>query len=328
MFRSTSVSTWSLLAAFSLLLAAAARGQQPNERLALYLADLESGAVSLVTQEPMKDHAYCGSPDWSPDGKRILLDATPGTQWSKTNMLFADFPLTEPRKFTILGPGNCPAWSPDGKQIAFLLNPDAVPGAQPGIYTMSALGKDRKRLEGFGIPEWSPDGKSILSISFSNPARLSLIEVATRKEQAVTLADHTIYSVPGWAGDAQTLVAVVRAKGPLMIALLDISEPAKAKVKEVLWTRGQGTNAEPMYPVYSKETGRCVFAGRTPEGSALFVLDAKAGQTPKPLEPNQFHPRIASLDLSPDSRQLLFCAERAPSAKQRLKRDLEAARDK
>ena len=131
------------------------------------------------------------------------------------------------------GPGNCPAWSPDGKQIAFLLNQDAVPGAQPGIYTMTADGKDRRRLAGFGMPEWSPDGKSILAISFSNPTTLSLIDVATRKEQPITLADHTIHSVPGWAGDPQTLIAVVRGKDPLMIALLDIADPAAAKVKEV-----------------------------------------------------------------------------------------------
>jgi Tol biopolymer transport system component len=307
------------LCALTVLLLAAAAARAQDDRLALYSADLETGKVDLVTAEPMAGHAYCGSPDWSPDGKRILLDATPGKQWNKTNMLAVDFPVTEESRFTIYGPGNCPTWSPDGKRIAFLLNQDAVPGAQPGIYTMTAEGKDRRRLGGFGMPEWSPDGKRILAISFSSPTTLSLLEVATGKEQPIVLPDHTLHSVPGWAGDSQTLIAVVRGKGPLMIALLDISDPAASKVKEVLWSRGLGTDAEPLHPVYSVADKRCVFVGRTARGSALYMFD-KAILTPQPLEKDRFDPRIASLDLSPDGKQLLFCAERLDSGKERVQK--------
>ena len=295
---------------------------QEDDRLALYLADLETGKISLVTDEPLKGHGYCGSPDWSPDGKQILLDATPGRQWSKTHMLVADFPLAEPQQFTDLGPGNCPAWSPDGKQIVFLLNPGAVAGADSGVYLMDADGKNRRRLGGYGMPEWSPDGKSILTISFSNPVNLALIDAASGNEQVVTLPDHTIHSIPAWAGDAQTLIAVVRGQGPLMIALLDIADPTAAKIKEILWTRGQGTDAEPMHPVIASETKRCAFVGRTPRGSSLFVLDSKRSLTPQPLEKDHFDPRIASLELSPNGKQLLFCAERKVDDKDRLKLDL------
>lgn len=299
---------------------------QDDDRLALYMADLETGKVSLVTAEPNVGHAYCGSPDLSPDGKRLLLDATPGRQWSKTRMLGVEFPVTEQTPFSNYGPGNCPAWSPDGKRIAFLLNQDAVPGAQPGIYTMTAEGKDRQLVGGYGIPEWSPDGKSILAISFSNPTTLSLLDVATEKEQPITLPDHTIHSVPGWAGDSQTLIGVVRGKGPLMIALIDITDPAAARIKEVLWTRGIGANAEPMHPVYSPDAKSCVFVGRTVRGCALFVLDPKLSLTPTPIEKDHFDPRIASLELSPNGRQLLFCAERLPSDKERAKAASEQPR--
>ncbi len=300
-----------------LLTASAARAQ--DDQLALYSADLETGKVNLVTAEPMAGHAYCGSPDWSPDGKRILLDATPGKQWNKTNMLAVDFPVTESTKFTIYGPGNCPTWSPDGKHIAFLVNQDAVPGAQPGIYTMTAEGKDRRRLGGFGMPEWSPDGKSLLTISFNNPVSLALIDVATAKEQPIVLPDHTLHSVPGWAGDSQTLIAAVRGKGPQMIALLDISDPTAATVKEVLWTRGLGIDVEPLHPVYFAAAQRCVFVGRTARGSALYMFD-KAKHTPQSLEKDRFDLRIASLDLSPDGKQLLFCAERLDGGKERIQK--------
>src|SRR5687768_17498419 len=157
MLRRTTAASWLLVSA-TLLIASGSRAQaQDADRLALYSANLETGKVALVTAEPMKGHTYCGSPDFSPDGKRILLDATPGRQWSKTMMLAADFPVSEEKGFMIYGPGNCPAWSPDGKKIAFLLNQDAVPGAQPGIYTMTAEGRDRQLVGGYGIPEWSPD---------------------------------------------------------------------------------------------------------------------------------------------------------------------------
>jgi Tol biopolymer transport system component len=301
------------------LSAATMLGAQDDDRLALYQADLETGKVRLVTAEPVAGHAYCGSPDLSPDGKRLLLDATPGRQWSKTRMLGVDFPVTDKTPFMNYGPGNCPAWSPDGKRIAFLLNQDAVPGAQPGIYTMTAEGRDRQLVGGYGIPEWSPDGKSILAISFSNPTTLSLLDVDTEKEQPIQLADHTIHSVPAWAGDSQTLIAVVRGQGPLMIALVDITDPAAAKIKETLWTRGQGTNAEPMHPVYWPEKKHCFFVGRTPQGSALYILDLKQNLTPMPFEPDRHDPRIASLELSPDGKHLLFCAERPADEKQRVK---------
>lgn len=321
MFRSSTVRrAWFSIVA--LLVAPAARAQEP-ERLALYIADVDTGEVKPVATEPLPGHAYCGSPDWSYDGKRILLDATPGKQWNKTHMLLSDFPVPDQQQFTDLGPGNCPTWSPDAKRIAFLLNPGAVAGADSGIWIMNADGKERRRLGGYGMPEWSPDGKRILTISFNNPCNLTLLDADTGNEQDVKLPDHTIHSVPGWAGDWQTLIAVIRANGPLMIALLDISEPASAKVKEVLWTRGQGTDAEPLHPVFSVRTGRCVFVGRTPQGSSLYVIDTKRSVTPKPLEPDRYDPKMASLEISPDGRQLLFCSLRQPSQEEQLKLDLE-----
>ena len=299
---------WSISTVAMLQLVAVTACAQVNDKLAIYVADLKPGKVALVTDEPLQGHSYCGSPNWSPDGKRFLIDATPGREWSKTRILACDFPLPDPPKFTDLGPGNCPSWSPDGKQIALLLNQNAVPGAQPGIYLMDAEGKNRRRLGGFGVPEWSPDGKQILTISFESPPQLALIDVASGKEQPLPLADYTIQSLPGWAGDSQTLISVVRGDGPSMLALVDLATPAAARIKEVLWTRGQGTEAEPLYPTISAATKRIAFAGRTPKGTSLLLLESKTSLTPKAVEPDRYDPMIASLAISPDGQQLLFCS--------------------
>src|SRR5262249_55751177 len=55
-----------------------------------------------------------------------------------------------------------PSFSPDDKRVAFLLNPNAVPNAVPGIWVMQADGSERRRAGEYGIPLWSPDGRQFL----------------------------------------------------------------------------------------------------------------------------------------------------------------------
>lgn len=280
------------------------------QRLGVYAIDIEVGKARRLASEPLPGHAYCGSPDWSFDGKRVVFDATPGKQWNKTHILATDYPDTKKREFADLGPGNCPTWSPDAKRIAFLLNPCAVADAQAGIWIMRADGMERKRLSEGDLPKWCPDGKQILSVTFSNPCQLKLIDVARGESQPVTLADHEFFSVPSWGGDGETLVAVVRSKGKASIALVDVSDPAKATIKRKLWTRSAALNDELSYPVYSAKSNRCAFVGRSPAGFALYVVDGKSGSVPTRLEPNVKDTKIASLALSSDGRKVLFCSER------------------
>jgi hypothetical protein len=287
-------------------------GAADPPRLGLFVIEIESGKVQHVAAEPLPGHAYCGSPDWSFDAKRIVFDATPGKEFSKTHIVATDFPGSEQRKFTDLGAGNCPTWSPDVKQIAFRLNARALADAEPGIWIMNADGKERRRIADGDLPKWSPDGRKILSVSFSNPCTLALIDAKSGDSQPVELADHQFYSVPSWAGDGQTLVAVVRGKGPLSIGLIDVSDPAKAKIKEVVWPRGIGVSDEPIYPVYSAEEKRCVFIGRSPMGLFLDRIDDETKGVPLKLEPNSTGERIAGLAISPDGKQVLYCSERRP----------------
>ena len=99
-------------------------------RVGLYLIGADGGEATLIASEPDPWLNQCGSPVWSPDGKRILFDATPG---------IADFSLSRIKSLELdeghlsvkdLGPGNCPSVSPSGDRVIFLLNPGAVPGAE------------------------------------------------------------------------------------------------------------------------------------------------------------------------------------------------------
>ena len=296
----------------ALLLAASAAHAADPPRLGLYVLDVETGKAAQLASEPLPNHAYCGSPDFSFDAKRIVFDASPGTDFSKTHIVATDFPGAEQRTFADLRLGNCPTWSPDGKRIAFRMNAGADQAAEPGIWIMNADGKERRRLAGGSLPKWSPDGKQVLSVSFSNPCDLTLIDATTGNSQPIELPDHQFFSVPSFAGDGQTLAAVVRGKGALCIALVDISEPAQAKVKEIVWNRGIGISDEPIYPVYSTAAKRCIFVGRSPTGFFLYRIDQQTKGVPVKLEPNALGERIASLSIGPEGKQVLFCSARTP----------------
>ena len=56
------------------------------DRAAIYLMDLANGEVTLIADQPAPGITQCGSPTWSNDGRRILYDATPGTQFTVTRL--------------------------------------------------------------------------------------------------------------------------------------------------------------------------------------------------------------------------------------------------
>ncbi len=274
--------------------------------LDLFAIDVTSGEVVVVAKRPQPELTYCGTPSWSRDGGKILFDATPGKVWSRTRLLVVDL-LQMSADPVDLGAGNCPTLSPDGKQIAFLLN---AAGGGGGIWIMNSDGTNRRRLGGSGIPKWSPDGKNLLLTSFSTDRDLSLINVETGAIEPIQFAGHRFYSRAGWGGDGDTILSVVGSDRGTEIALVDISTPAAAKIKRVLWSRGDGSSAAPTCPVYSAKAQRCVFTGRGKTGTALYMLDTSEKGTPVRVEPQIEDNFMTSLGMSPDGRYVLFCSDR------------------
>jgi hypothetical protein len=45
------------------------------------------------------------------------------------------------------------------------------------------------------------------------------------------------------------------------IALLDVDNPAKAKILEIVWKRGPDVDLTARWPLYIPETGTCYFFG-------------------------------------------------------------------
>ena len=81
-----------------------------------------------------------------------------------------------------------------------------------------------------------------------------------RKSGQLEIAGKKTFPDPNWAGDG-IIVAPIGTDSAEAIALVDVSKPEEAEVKEILWTRGKELDVEPSYPLYSARTHRVVFVG-------------------------------------------------------------------
>ncbi len=278
----------------------------------LYMIEVSTGEVTLIADQPDAGITYCGSPSWSNDGKRILFDAMRPENVHRAHIKSIEV-FEGKLKMTDLGVGNCPSFSPAGDQVAFLLNYGGIPGADGGIWLMQADGSQRTRLGSFGRPQWSPDGRQFMLIDFSIPAHVTLMDSKGTTNVPIQISDSKLYSPPTWVSDA-TIVSVVGKDFGDSIAIIDVANPAKAKIKEVLWKmnfKGTGPDIRPQYPAYLPGTGRCVFIGGAYSGMALYSFERGQADPPKRLEAEGFDSLMQDVALSPDGRFALFAGSRA-----------------
>lgn len=119
----------------------------------LYLLELETGRVNLISSRPGPNSA----PSWSPDGKKVVLSLR-GTKGSLDLFLLnlndgSLTPLTQ-TPYT----ETSPSFSPDGKSLVYVSDRTGT----PQLYLMDLESKKTKPLTQFGTynadPSWSPKG--------------------------------------------------------------------------------------------------------------------------------------------------------------------------
>src|SRR5262249_29968965 len=155
-------------------------------------------------------------------------------------------------------------------------------------------------------PKWSPDGNQFLIISFREPRDVTLIDIRSdRRSDRLNVVGRNILTPPSWAGEA-TIVAVIGTTVGDTIALLEVSSP-EAKIKEILWKRGEGLDIKPLSPVYAPETDTCVFVGQEEgKGLALYSIHRGRPGPPKRLEAEGHDNLLQSLSISPGGRFVAF----------------------
>ena len=276
-----------------------------SDRFQLFVADVETGEATAIVDEPEKGRSHCGSPSWSVDGRRLLFDATPLDLWQLSRI--ESIGLVDGRpKVSDLGPGRFPSLSPDGRLVAFLLDPRADRPDSPGVWLKKADGSGRRWLGGPGRPLWSPDGSRLLIVGLGQSPELSVMEADGGESRPIKLAGRRIFPTPAWADD-ETLVAPIGAGAADAIALIDVSEPGRARVKEVLWNkRGGGPDVEPGDVAYCPEAARYAFVGAGPRGKALYTFRKGDAGPPRRIEPEGFDPNLGGLAFSPGGRYVVF----------------------
>ena len=125
---------------------------KPRNGSAIYVLDADGSNFRRIT--PLRLNA--GSPDWSPDGKRIVFNSS--YEGQSAVEIYTVRPdgsgLKRVRKEPKKSFSFEPVWSPNGKRIAFVHATTTTP---PHIWTMKRNGKALKQITRGPKPDVRPD---------------------------------------------------------------------------------------------------------------------------------------------------------------------------
>jgi Tol biopolymer transport system component len=145
----------------------------------------DGSELNQVTQ-PMPEYQSHGSPDWSPDGKRIAFDGWTGNPSSSRVFVVND----DGTGLRDLGIGIMPTFSPDGDQLAFTWS-----GRGMAIMNFDGTGCEVITREGWGA-QWSSNGRWISYAAYDQGgANVAIIDLKSRERTLLLEGDHaTRYS--------------------------------------------------------------------------------------------------------------------------------------
>lgn len=123
-------------------------------RKALYRLRADGAVWTKLSDLP--GHSNCGSPQVSPDGKTVALDAHPVSEHGQAGMPMIVAIDVEGSNARRLCQGQMPTWSPDGRFIAC-----SRAEGNSGLWIMTAEGREHRRIGDGWSAQWSPNGKAI-----------------------------------------------------------------------------------------------------------------------------------------------------------------------
>jgi Tol biopolymer transport system component len=129
----------------------------------IWLHDMESGKEAQATP---RNWRAAVNPAWSPDGKKVLMNAKIVAGWRIATVEFRSGLNVGPARALGSAAGCNPEWTSDGKRIVYIRD-DGDPGSS--FYLLRSDGEElgRVRLEQIKgwwnyYPDWSPDSRFLI----------------------------------------------------------------------------------------------------------------------------------------------------------------------
>ncbi len=230
----------------------------------LYTSDLLFNKTKPLTA----DRAHVASPDWSPDGTKLLYTTYYKSGFPDIYMI----DLVSGRRAPIAtfgGTNSSPAFSPNGRRIAMSLSGKG----SSDIYIADETGKNlrpitqQKSIE--TSPSWSPDGRWI-AIESDLPGKPQLYEIAANGGPMRRLPTNIsgYCSEPSWNPVDKDLIAFTAAVGGgFQIVVYDKS----ARKSEIL-TSVSGSAVEPEW---LNDGRHLIFTQKHDGTKRLMILDTR-----------------------------------------------------
>lgn len=274
----------------------------PSEKPLRILSAMNADGSNLRSlTKPAFNLSHLGSPEFSTDGSKIVLDMSTGSTTSSHIVLMN----RDGTALKDLGMGCMPSLSEDRKSIVF-----SVPGE--GVVMMDLDGENRKTVDrsGWGV-QFSPDGKQI---AYGRSSNITLMDVATNEKKLLMTGDvatrySSIYWNLGWSHDSQAIAfkGRVRTTGQEELAVVALDKPDAV---EVLYS-GSGINPD---FTFSPDNQSVLFAKNTPgqPGPQLYLAHRKAPGEIEFLKGQPSDRTIYDCEWSPDGREIVFSSVQIP----------------
>lgn len=252
-----------------------------------------------------------GMPNWSSDGKRIVLEAWRSSlketnDDSKVVVVNADG--SQPR---ILGDGGMPTFSPRGDRIVF-----RRAGANKGIWVMSSEGPEKELLsiapEGWN-PRWSPVDERVVYITYGENQNLVVFDLAEKKRTPLFEQNQCPYSSflwnVAWSPDGKKIAFKGRRHSDEKweLGIVDARGAAQGLVTRL--------PTEVWNITWCGECNRIFFGMWTPArggGVQLFSLNPDNKEPPRTLSGLDPARRNSLALHSPDGKKLLMVSAKVP----------------
>ena len=234
----------------------------------IYTSDLLFNRIQPLTA----DRALVASPDWSPDGTKLIYTTYHKTGFPDIYMI----DVSNRRRIPIAnfgGTNSSPAFSPNGQRIAMSLSGKG----NSDIFISNANGKKpraitrKKSIE--TSPSWSPDGRWLV-LESDMPGKPQLYEISSSGGPMRRLPTNIsgYCSEPAWNPVDKNLIAFTAAiAGGFQIVVYN----KRAQQSEIL-TNVSGSAVEPEW---LNDGRHLIFTQKQNGTKRLMILDSKTKRT-------------------------------------------------